>query len=252
MENYKLISWAEAQSEYSFNIKVNKASIPSKYLADKLVAVYSGNLEIDTLQYKSTCFPYLNNSDVVGIIVEGDLKVTQYVDLRTTDVGFGAHILVQGNFYAKGLAISGMSEFCIEKDSFISDFVIGQNAAGGQLTCNGNLHTKHALFDRFSFKLKGTFEGVLYDLDINNSNIDIPESEEGKVISVMYAADLYCVYSEELEDAEDDDSIDDEEYEGLIRKYAVFEEDSWYYTGGQTQCLLDGKDIFRNIDIQLI
>lgn len=245
MNKYELIPWAEAQNLYQFSTKTNRGSIPGNYFVDKLVAIYSDGLELDVLEYKGTHYRHFEDRNIIGMIIDGDLKVAQYADLRTSDTGMGSHILVKGSFFAENLLISGMSELWVENDIAISDFILAQDQGVG-LTCNGKLSVKYAFVQDFNFRIKGSLEGILY-VDDNRTEVDLPESEEEKIIWVQNISDVHCIYSDELDDIEDNEDIDDDEFERLIYKYTIFER-NYLLNGDILTHIQNGEKVFRNIN----
>ena len=250
---YQKIRWSEAEKLYGFGNKVNFGGIPEKYLEDTFVAVFEGDLALDYLEFDGTrYFLGFADLDITGLIVNGDMTVSKYINLKNTDVGIGAHVWVKGNLSVDCILISSMGDLSVDENILVNDFVIATDSAGGRLTCEGSFTCKNTLVAGFSVYLKKNIEGVVYieNPDHNFLVIDSEDQPNGNFIEILNNNDLLCVCTDELEDTMDDDDDDnDEKWQEITKKTAIFDNHLYVDADNALKAYLDGKKIFRDLDI---
>lgn len=259
MEDLKYIklTWHDACKEYGLDKVVNNG-LSKDFIKEKYVVVFNSDLHLDVLKYEnSTHFAGFDCNDVVGIIVLGDLVVSKYIDMTTSDAGLEGCLWVKGNLSAANIFISGMCELIVDNNIDVKNTILGIDTSGGMLDCKGNLTTGYALFQHYFVKVKGSLKGIIYIEDADN--ILVSEEEESKLVEILNEdGETLCIYNEKLEDAIDEEDWDlvDE----LVLKFGIFEPfvfsgncpESSSFESELIYWIKDGKQIFKDIDIKLL
>lgn len=142
---YEVITDEKELKKYKSKLKIHDLECP--------VRLYKGNVKFEGSIVLDTVEEY-------GIIVDGDLEVTEH--LVQGEMDFGPFLAVLGNLKAKSVYSAG-SEIFIEKNLIVSETVISYYNHGTQHVL-GNLKAKFLIADDHEVVVSGKIDAVTINI----------------------------------------------------------------------------------------
>lgn len=251
--DFTLLSWEEANEKYDL---ISKSNSRHKYTypSNTKVVVFDGDAELETIEFnrKKSTFEQFGEY-VIAVIVNGNLTVSTDITLTTSEADL-AFVLVKGNLKARNVLLRREGILHVDKNADIDYCIYAEDGIEGNIRIEGDFNAEYAYLDRYLAYLGGKVDATVY---VNDKSYEYygdfydvkVQNEEAKnrlVRIIQDNSDIMCIYTEELEEAMDDEDYDLEEE--LSKKLVIFKEEINGF-GGQEDRLVRGEKIFREMDL---